>query len=117
MLNEGVDVPDARVAIILSGTGSEREYVQRLGRVLRKGSDQNKLALLYEVVAEDTTEEGTSQRRRGSSGKNERQEVKKPEKPKPQQLEILPSQPYEVGRSTTPKAAESATKWGEDEIF
>ncbi|HAG83617.1 MAG TPA: helicase [Cyanobacteria bacterium UBA12227] len=117
VLNEGVDVPDARVAIILSGTGSEREYVQRLGRVLRKGSDQNKLALLYEVVAEDTTEEGTSQRRRGSSGKNERQEVKKPEKPKPQQLEILPSQPYEVGRSTTPKAAESATKWGEDEIF
>ncbi|HBL09881.1 MAG TPA: helicase, partial [Cyanobacteria bacterium UBA11162] len=55
VLNEGVDVPDARVAVILSGTGSEREYVQRLGRVLRKGSDQNKLALLYEVVAEDTT--------------------------------------------------------------
>ncbi len=117
VLNEGVDVPDARVAVILSGTGSEREYVQRLGRVLRKGSDQNKLALLYEVVAEDTTEEGTSQRRRGSSGKNERKEVEKPEKPKPQQLEILPSQPYEVGRSTTPKAAESAAKWGEDEIF
>ncbi|MDY7021181.1 MAG: DEAD/DEAH box helicase family protein, partial [Cyanobacteriota bacterium] len=36
VLNEGVDVPDARIAIILSGTASEREYIQRLGRVLRK---------------------------------------------------------------------------------
>ncbi len=36
VLNEGVDVPEARIAIILSGTGSTREYIQRLGRVLRK---------------------------------------------------------------------------------
>lgn len=115
VLNEGVDVPDARVAIILSGTGSEREYIQRLGRVLRKGSDENKLALLYEVVAEDTSEEGTSQRRRGASYEApKRKAVEKP-KPKHQQLEILPTQsPYEVNPSTTPKAAESGTKWGED---
>lgn len=65
VLNEGVDVPAASVAIILSGTGSAREYIQRLGRVLRKGQDKNKQAILYEVVAEDTTEEGTSARRRG----------------------------------------------------
>lgn len=78
VLNEGVDVPAARVAIILSGTGSAREYVQRLGRVLRRGTDENKLALLYEVVAEDTSEEGTSMRRRGEGNL--------------QQLEILPSQ-------------------------
>ncbi|NEQ69939.1 MAG: DEAD/DEAH box helicase, partial [Symploca sp. SIO2D2] len=63
VLNEGVDVPDARVAIILSGTGSGREYIQRLGRVLRKGTEQNKIAILYEVVAEDTSEERTSERR------------------------------------------------------
>jgi superfamily II DNA or RNA helicase len=37
VLNEGVDVPEASVAILLSGTGSAREYIQRLGRVLRKG--------------------------------------------------------------------------------
>ncbi|HEY9636469.1 MAG TPA: DEAD/DEAH box helicase family protein [Coleofasciculaceae cyanobacterium] len=120
VLNEGVDVPDARVAIILSGTGSEREYIQRLGRVLRKGTDNNKLALLYEVVAEDTTEEGTSQRRRGSQSRNEpqrREESKEVEKPKlkHRQLEILPSQPYEVNSSTTPKAAESSANWGEDD--
>ncbi|MBF2006782.1 DEAD/DEAH box helicase family protein [Chlorogloeopsis fritschii PCC 9212] len=65
VLNEGVDVPAASVAIILSGTGSAREYIQRLGRVLRKGKDNNKQAILYEVVAEDTAEEGTSARRRG----------------------------------------------------
>ena len=31
VLNEGVDVPEASVAVVLSGTGSQREYVQRLG--------------------------------------------------------------------------------------
>lgn len=114
VLNEGVDVPDARVAIILSGTGSEREYVQRLGRVLRKGTDQNKLAILYEVVAENTSEEGTSQRRRGSSGKGKAKPKAKPkevEKPKHRQLEILPSQPYEVKPSQSPKAAEKPGKY------
>src|SRR5262249_61017352 len=36
VLNEGVDVPAAGVGIVLSGSGSTRENVQRLGRVLRK---------------------------------------------------------------------------------
>ncbi len=62
VLNEGVDVPEAKVAVVLSGTGSSREYVQRLGRILRRG--EGKLALLYEVIAEDTSEEGVSRRRR-----------------------------------------------------
>ncbi|PZO35490.1 MAG: helicase [Pseudanabaena frigida] len=65
VLNEGVDVPDARIAILLSGTGSTREYIQRLGRILRRGSTDNKQAILYEVVTEDTSEERTSERRRG----------------------------------------------------
>jgi len=64
VLNEGVDVPEARVAIVLSGTGSTREYVQRLGRILRKGSTQSKLAILYEAIATDTSEERLSERRR-----------------------------------------------------
>ncbi len=83
VLNEGVDVPAASVAIILSGTGSAREYTQRLGRILRKGKDKNKQAILYEVVAEDTTEEGTSARRRGVERKYEpqkRREDKEEEK-------------------------------------
>jgi superfamily II DNA or RNA helicase len=65
VLNEGVDVPAASVAIILSGTGSTREYTQRLGRVLRQGKVPNKQAILYEVIAEDTSEEATSARRTG----------------------------------------------------
>jgi superfamily II DNA or RNA helicase len=35
VLNEGVNVPEANVAIVLSGSGSVREHVQRLGRILR----------------------------------------------------------------------------------
>jgi superfamily II DNA or RNA helicase len=62
VLNEGIDVPEASIAIVLSGTGSGREYIQRLGRILRRG--EGKLAVLYEVIAEATTEENTSRRRR-----------------------------------------------------
>jgi superfamily II DNA or RNA helicase len=65
VLNEGVDVPDASVAIVLSGTGSVREHVQRLGRVLRRRGD--KQAVLYELVSSKTSEEGTSERRRAHS--------------------------------------------------
>jgi superfamily II DNA or RNA helicase len=61
VLNEGVNIPDASVAIILSGSGSSREHIQRLGRILRKKDD--KQAILYEVVARNTAEEYTSQKR------------------------------------------------------
>ncbi|NUP10833.1 MAG: DEAD/DEAH box helicase [Polyangiaceae bacterium] len=62
VLNEGVDVPSANVAIILSGSGSVREHVQRLGRILRK--DGAKSALLYELVSSGTSEQRVSDRRR-----------------------------------------------------
>ena len=65
VLNEGVDVPDANVAVILSGSGSVREHVQRLGRILRKKGD--KRAVLYELVTEATSETYTSERRREHS--------------------------------------------------
>jgi superfamily II DNA or RNA helicase len=61
VLNEGVNIPDASVAIILSGSGSSREHIQRLGRILRKKED--KQAILYEVVTRNTAEEYISQRR------------------------------------------------------
>jgi superfamily II DNA or RNA helicase len=62
VLNEGINIPQANVAIILSGSGSTREHVQRLGRILRKVGD--KKALLYELVTRDTSEESISVRRR-----------------------------------------------------
>ena len=63
VLDEGVDVPDANVAIVLSGSGSEREFVQRLGRVLRP-KENGERALMYEVVSRDTAEESVAERRR-----------------------------------------------------
>ncbi len=62
VLNEGVNVPEANVAIVLSGSGSVREHVQRLGRILRRHGD--KRAVLYEVITTNTNEEHTSDRRR-----------------------------------------------------
>ncbi len=62
VLNEGVDVPEAAVAIILGGSGSAREHTQRLGRILRQRA--NKLAVLYEITARGTMEAGISWRRR-----------------------------------------------------
>ena len=62
VLNEGVDVPEASVGIIVSGSGSIREHVQRLGRILRAG--EGKQALLYELISAGTSEESVSQRRR-----------------------------------------------------
>lgn len=65
VLNEGVDVPAANVAIVVSGSGSVREHVQRLGRILRK--QEGKRALLYELVTAQTGEAFTSERRREHS--------------------------------------------------
>uniref|UniRef100_A0A7C3J4S4 DEAD/DEAH box helicase n=1 Tax=Candidatus Methanomethylicus mesodigestus TaxID=1867258 RepID=A0A7C3J4S4_9CREN len=62
VLDEGIDVPDASLGIILSGTGSRREFVQRLGRLLRKVD--GKEATLIEVVSRSTAETGVSSRRR-----------------------------------------------------
>ena len=54
-------IPEASVAVVLSGSGSTREHIQRLGRILRK--QPSKEAILYEVVTMDTTEEQISRRR------------------------------------------------------
>lgn len=62
VLDEGVDVPEANVGIILSGTGSSREFIQRLGRILRPR--ESKRAILYEIVSRETGEERTASRRK-----------------------------------------------------
>jgi superfamily II DNA or RNA helicase len=65
VLNEGVDIPAANVAVVVSGSASVREHVQRLGRILR--AQAGKHALLYELVTAQTTETFTSARRRDHS--------------------------------------------------
>lgn len=54
VLNEGLDVPEADVAVIVGGAMGDREYVQRVGRVLR--SRPQKKALVYELVVRETFE-------------------------------------------------------------
>jgi len=62
VLDEGVDVPDASLAVVLSGTGSSRQFIQRLGRVLRKS--EGKQARMVEIVSQGTAETRISRRRR-----------------------------------------------------
>jgi len=90
VLNEGVDVPEVKVAIIISGTSSAREYIQRLGRILRKQKEQ-KLAILYEIIAANTREESVSERR------------------SPDKADIYTMQPR-----PGLKAAEKQVDWGDD---
>jgi len=55
-LDEGIDVPDAGIGIILSGTGMERQRIQRLGRILRK-SERKETACLYYLFVRESMEE------------------------------------------------------------
>lgn len=62
VLNEGVDVPEASIGVVLSGSGTVREHVQRLGRILRH--KEGKSAVLYEIISRGTSETYVNQRRR-----------------------------------------------------
>jgi superfamily II DNA or RNA helicase len=61
VLNEGIDLPDARIGVILGGSHGSREHVQRVGRLLRPR--KGKRAVVYEVVARDTFEVDHANRR------------------------------------------------------
>lgn len=62
VLDEGVDVPDAEVAVIVSGTGSKRQMIQRVGRVVRAAAGK-KAARVYEIITRGTIEEALSEAR------------------------------------------------------
>lgn len=61
VLNEGLDLPEADVAIIVGGSHGEREHIQRIGRVLRPA--EGKRALVYELVSRGTSEIARAQDR------------------------------------------------------
>ncbi|MEZ4741684.1 MAG: DEAD/DEAH box helicase family protein [Bdellovibrionota bacterium] len=61
VLNEGIDIPDAEVAIIVGGNSNEREHVQRIGRLLRPS--EGKKAIVYELIMLNTHEERQSIKR------------------------------------------------------
>lgn len=58
VLDEGMDVPSAEVAVLVGGRNGVRQYVQRVGRVLRPAT--GKRALVYELVTRGTFEVGRS---------------------------------------------------------
>jgi DNA excision repair protein ERCC-3 len=61
--NFSIDLPEASVAIQVSGTfGSRQEEAQRLGRILRPKSD-GRTARFYSVVARDTVDQDFAQHR------------------------------------------------------
>lgn len=61
VLNEGLDVPEASVAIVTGGTSSPLEHAQRIGRLLRPAP--GKRAIVYELVAPGTADWRASERR------------------------------------------------------
>jgi superfamily II DNA or RNA helicase len=62
VLDEGIDVPDADIAIVVGGSSSTRRHVQRIGRVLRPRD--GKRARVYELVVGETKEVEYVERRR-----------------------------------------------------
>jgi len=66
VLNEGIDVPEAGIAVLVGGRLGTREYVQRVGRVLRPAP--GKQALVYEFVTRGTHEVRDAVRKRRELG-------------------------------------------------
>lgn len=56
VLDEGVDVPDVDLGIVMSGSKSRRQMIQRMGRVLRRKADGRKATFVV-VYARDTAED------------------------------------------------------------
>lgn len=53
-IDEGVDVPDATIGIILSGTSTQRQRVQRLGRIIRQKEGKENASLYYLHITESS---------------------------------------------------------------
>lgn len=53
-LDEGVDVPAAKTAIFMSSSGNPREYIQRIGRVIRMFPGKER-AIIYDMIVKPST--------------------------------------------------------------
>ncbi len=56
-IDEGVDVPDASIGIILSGTSSRRQQIQRLGRIIRNAEGKERASLYYLHLTDSSEEQ------------------------------------------------------------
>ena len=58
-LDEGVDIPSARTAVLMASTREPRQYIQRRGRVLRKSKATGKQkAEIYDILVKSPPEYG-----------------------------------------------------------
>ena len=53
-LDEGIDVPDANIGIVLSSSAVERQRIQRLGRVVRRSEGKSAACLYYVYIRESS---------------------------------------------------------------
>ncbi len=49
VLDEGVDLPETRLAIILASSGNPRQFIQRRGRILRRAPGKD-LAVIHDII-------------------------------------------------------------------
>lgn len=49
-LDEGIDIPNARIALLMSNGTNPREYIQRIGRVIRQAKDKP-VSHIYDFIA------------------------------------------------------------------
>lgn len=61
VLDEGYNLPKLDVAIIMAGDSTDKQTIQRMGRVLRKKKDKN--SVLYQIFCIGTMEEGNAEKR------------------------------------------------------
>lgn len=59
-LDEGIDIPTAKKAILLSNSSNPREYVQRIGRVLRQSKTKSRATIIDFIVKPVETENKTT---------------------------------------------------------
>ena len=53
-LDEGIDVPDANIAIVMSSSSVSRQRIQRLGRVIRRSAEKDAACLYYIYIRESS---------------------------------------------------------------
>ena len=61
VLDEGFNIPKLDVAIIMAGDSSDKQTIQRMGRVLRKKDNKN--SVLYQIYCMNTIEEDNANHR------------------------------------------------------
>lgn len=58
-LDEGIDIPNARIALLMSNGTNPREYIQRIGRVIRQAQDKS-TSHIYDFIATSPNRNDTS---------------------------------------------------------